>query len=101
VTRLEGTTSKVVIPREAMGFGDVLFLMMIGTFAGWQAVLFTILAASVLGTLISGLTRLTGLATWGSKLPFGPYLAAGALVWVFYGPECVQWYLGLMGRGVE
>ncbi|HCN27717.1 MAG TPA: prepilin peptidase [Verrucomicrobiales bacterium] len=92
VTLLEGTTSEVVIPREAMGFGDVLFLMMIGSFCGWQAVLFTILAASVLGTLVSGGTRLVGMAAWGGKLPFGPYLAAGAMLWIFYGPAAVAWY---------
>lgn len=93
VTLIEGTTTEVVIPREAMGFGDVLFLMMIGSFCGWQSVLFTILAASVLGTLVSGATRLTGLAAWSAKLPFGPYLAAGAMIWVFYGPQAVAWYL--------
>jgi leader peptidase (prepilin peptidase) / N-methyltransferase len=94
VTLLEGTASEVVIPREAMGFGDVLFLMMIGAFLGWQAVIFTVFAASVLGTLVSGATRLFGLAAWGSKLPFGPYLAGGALIWVFSGPALLAWYLG-------
>jgi leader peptidase (prepilin peptidase)/N-methyltransferase len=89
---IHGTTREVVIPREAMGFGDVLFLMMIGAFAGWQAVLFTLLAASVLGTLIAMLQRVTGRAEWGAKIPFGPYLAAGALLWVFYGPQVVDWY---------
>lgn len=99
VIRLEGTTTQVVIPREAMGFGDVLFLMMIGAFAGWKAVLFTILVASVLGTLIAGLSRLVGRSEWGAKIPFGPYLAAGAVFWIFYGHECLQWYLGMMVRG--
>ncbi len=99
VTRLEGTTTEVVIPREAMGFGDVLLLMMIGSFLGWKAVLFTVLAASVLGTVIAGLARLVGRSEWGAKIPFGPYLAAGALGWLFYGQEVLAWYLGLMVRG--
>ncbi len=93
VTHLQGTTTQVVIPREAMGFGDVLFLMMIGSFLGWQAVLFTILAASVLGTVLAGFWRLIGRSEWGAKIPFGPYLAAGAMLWVFYGPAVVSWYL--------
>ncbi|GAA5144286.1 hypothetical protein GCM10023213_34160 [Prosthecobacter algae] len=102
VTRLVGTASSVQIPREAMGLGDVHFMMMIGAFLGWQAVLFTIFAASVLGTLISGLTRLTGRAQWGKYLPFGPYLAAGAVLWVFYGPQVVAWYLmQVTGRGAD
>jgi len=93
VTTLRAKTSQVVIPREAMGFGDVLFLMMIGAFTGWQAVLFTILAASVLGTVFAVIHRVTGKAEWGAKIPFGPYLAMGAVLWVFYGPQFVEWYV--------
>lgn len=93
VTTLKARTTQVVIPREAMGFGDVLFLMMIGAFTGWQSVLFTILAASGIGTLFAMLHRLTGKAEWGAKIPFGPYLAMGAALWVFYGPQFVEWYV--------
>lgn len=93
VTTLKAKITQVVIPREAMGFGDVLFLMMIGAFTGWQAVLFTILAASVIGTVFAVIHRLTGKAEWGAKIPFGPYLAMGAALWVFYGPQFVEWYV--------
>jgi len=93
VTTLKAKTTQVVIPREAMGFGDVLFLMMIGAFTGWQSVLFTILAASVIGTVFAMIHRLTGKAEWGAKIPFGPYLAMGAALWVFYGPQFVEWYV--------
>ncbi len=99
VTFLQGTTTHIVIPREAMGFGDVLLLMMIGSFMGWQCVLFTILAASVLGTFIAGFSRLFGHSEWGQKIPFGPYLAAGALLWLFSGPQILAWYLSLLHRG--
>lgn len=93
VTKLTAKTTQVVIPREAMGFGDVLFLMMIGAFTGWQSVLFTVLAASVLGTLFAMIHRITGRAEWGAKIPFGPYLAMGAALWVFYGPQFFEWYV--------
>jgi leader peptidase (prepilin peptidase)/N-methyltransferase len=73
--------------------------MMIGSFAGWKAVLMTILVASVVGTLIAGLARLVGRNEWGAKIPFGPYLAAGALFWIFFGQESLRWYMGLMVRG--
>ncbi len=99
VTTLEGRATNVMIPREAMGLGDVHFMMMIGAFVGWKAVLFTIFAASIGGTLVSGFTRLTGRAQWGSKLPFGPYLAAGAALWVFYGQQILYWYLSKVTRG--
>jgi len=93
VGHMTAKVTQVVIPREAMGFGDVLFLMMIGAFTGWQAVLFTVLAASVLGTVFAVIHRVTGRAEWGAKIPFGPYLAMGAMIWVFYGPQFVEWYL--------
>lgn len=97
VTCLEGATTAVVIPREAMGFGDVLFIMMIGSFLGWQAVLFSILAASVLGTVFAVLSRLVGNAEWSARIPFGPYLAGGAAIWVFWGSEIAIWYFGRFG----
>lgn len=93
VKQVQGTATELVIPREAMGFGDVLFLMMIGTFVGWQGVLFAILAASVLGTLIAGFWKLIGRSEWSAKIPFGPYLAAGAMIWMFYGHPMLAWYL--------
>lgn len=95
VTFLEGSTTNIVIPREAMGFGDVLLLMMIGAFTGWKCVLFTVLASSVLGVLIPTALRLFKVSDWGQKIPFGPYLAAGALLWVFRGPEIMEWYFAL------
>lgn len=93
VTKLEGTTLEIVIPREAMGFGDVLLLAMIGSFLGWKAVLFVIVAASVLGTLCAVLPRLIGKTEWGARIPFGPYLACSALLWLFSGPQILDWYL--------
>jgi len=97
VTKLHGKITQLIIPREAMGMGDVFFLMMIGAFCGWKCVLFTVLAASVIGTFVALFARVTGRAEWGAKIPFGPYLALGALIWLFYGPEIFDWYLNKMG----
>ena len=97
VTLLEGATTEVIIPREAMGFGDVLFIAMIGSFCGWKGVLFTILAASIIGTLFALIPRLLGKSEWSAKIPFGPYLAGGAAIWVFYGVQITDWYLSRTG----
>ena len=97
VTLLEGSAMEVVIPREAMGFGDVLFIAMIGAFCGWKGVLFTILAASIIGTVFALVPRLLGKSEWSAKIPFGPYLAGGAALWVFYGVELTDWYLSRTG----
>ncbi len=97
VKKIEGRTTEIVIPREAMGFGDVLLIAMIGSFLGWQAVLFTIVAASMLGSLFAIVSRVAGHTEWSAKIPFGPYLAGGAMIWLFYGPQFVDWYLTRAG----
>ncbi len=93
VKALTGKALSVVIPREAMGFGDTLFIAMIGAFTGWKGVLFTIFAGSVIGSVFAIVPRLIGKAQWTARIPFGPYLAAGAGLWVFYGPAWVEKYL--------
>jgi len=92
---IRGTAESVVIPREAMGFGDVKFIACIGAFLGWKAVLFTVMAASVLGSFIGVGLIVTGHREWSAKIPFGPYLAVGALLWLFTGPDLIEWYLQL------
>jgi len=96
VDRISGMARELEIPREAMGRGDLKFLAAIGAFAGWRAVLFSIFAGSVLGSLVGLLTLVLGKRVWSAKLPFGPYLAVGALIWIFFGDNFVRWYLGLV-----
>ena len=93
VKALRGTALSVVIPREAMGLGDVFFIAMIGAFTGWKGVVFTIFAGSLLGSVFAIVPRVLGKSEWTAKIPFGPYLAAGAALWVFYGPQWLERYL--------
>ncbi len=97
VKSIAGLCTKAIVPREAMGFGDVKFIAMIGAFLGWQAVLFTVFAASILGAVIGLLQKLVAREEWSRPLPFGPYLALGAMVWIFLGEGFFAWYLGLLG----
>ena len=82
----------LVLPREVMGYGDVKFLAAIGAFAGWRAVFFTLMAGSVAGALLGMLALLTGRREWSGKIPFGPYLALGALLWLAVGEEAWKAY---------
>ena len=95
LNRVEGATTKLVVPREAMGFGDVKFMAMLGAFLGWKAVLFTLFAASVIGTFVALPARLLGRQGWAAKIPFGPYLVVGGAIWMFFGRSILEWYLGL------
>lgn len=97
IDTITGIVSKIVIPREAMGFGDVKFMACIGAFLGWKAVLFTVVAASIVGSFVGiGLTCV-GRRDASGRIPFGPYLALGALIWIFAGPAIVDWYLSTLG----
>jgi leader peptidase (prepilin peptidase)/N-methyltransferase len=96
VDQISGVARALEIPREAMGRGDLKFLAAIGAFTGWRAVLFSIFAGSVLGSLVGLLTLVLGKRVWSAKLPFGPYLAVGALIWIFFGDAFVRWYIGLL-----
>jgi leader peptidase (prepilin peptidase)/N-methyltransferase len=92
VTHISGVTRELVIPREAMGRGDLKFLAAIGAFLGWRAVLFSLFAGSLLGSVIGLITLVVGKPVWSAKLPFGPYLAFGALAWIFFGELVLRWY---------
>lgn len=94
--QISGIVRELEIPREAMGRGDLKFLAAIGAFLGWRAVLFSVFAGSLLGSLMGIGTLLIGRRVWSAKLPFGPYLAFGALIWMFCGQALLNWYLGLI-----
>ena len=96
INEISGTALEVVIPREAMGRGDLKFLAAIGAFLGWRAVLFSVFAGSLAGSLVGLFTLLVGKRVWSAKLPFGPYLALGALAWMFLGDAFVRWYIGVV-----
>ena len=83
------------LSRGGMGGGDVKLIAMIGAFLGWQAVLLTTFLAATVGGLV-GLVMMAALGK-GRKyaVPFGPFLAGGALVCMLWGPELIDWYLGL------
>jgi leader peptidase (prepilin peptidase)/N-methyltransferase len=92
ITHISGVTRALVIPREAMGRGDLKFLAAIGAFLGWRAVLFSLFAGSLLGSVIGLITLIVGKPVWSAKLPFGPYLAFGAFTWMFFSDVLLRWY---------
>jgi leader peptidase (prepilin peptidase)/N-methyltransferase len=96
VDRIAGIVRELQIPREAMGRGDLKFLAAIGAFLGWQAVLCAIFAGSLLGSLVGLTSMILGKREWSGKIPFGPYLALGALIWIFFGDDLLGWYVGLL-----
>ena len=88
----------VLTGRNGLGIGDVKLLAMIGAFVGWQGVLVTIFTASFVGALIGVVIIIKYGKSAKFKMPFGPFLAFGALVHIYFGQYLVNWYFsGIMG----
>ena len=85
VTSLFGHTTGGQFPREAMGLGDIKLVAAIGTFVGWHGILFTIGAGSFIGAAFSIAAIVAGQRERSAKIPFGPYLATAAVIWLFWG----------------
>ena len=80
-----------------MGGGDIKLMAAIGAITGWKLALLTIFAGSVMGA-VAGLTMMavTGRSRK-TRIPFGPFLAAGALISILWGVDIVRAYLAAMG----
>jgi leader peptidase (prepilin peptidase)/N-methyltransferase len=71
---------RIALGKEAMGFGDVTLLAMIGSFLGWQAVLAVFVLAPAFGALL-GFIQL--LARGENRIPYGPFLCLATLTVIF------------------
>jgi leader peptidase (prepilin peptidase)/N-methyltransferase len=85
--------------REGMGLGDVKMMLMAGAFLGARRTLLTILAGSLLGSVLGIAFILARREDSNYELPFGSFLGMAALLVVFFGTPIVNWYQSLlMGR---
>jgi leader peptidase (prepilin peptidase)/N-methyltransferase len=79
---------------EGLGMGDVKMLAMIGAFLGWPLMLLTLVLASFAGSLLGLALMASGRGGMKAALPFGTFLAVGALVAAVTGQPILDWYLG-------
>jgi leader peptidase (prepilin peptidase)/N-methyltransferase len=89
---MEATSAEIVLPREAMGMGDVKFMGAIGAFISWQGVLFSLMISSIIGSIVGVTLILMRRREWSSRMPYGPYIALAAAIWIFGGKK---FFLGL------
>jgi len=89
---LVGVAFEKVTGREGMGGGDVKLLAMIGAWMGWKALPFILLLSSFTGAVIGGLSLAVSRQGMRSRIPFGPFLALGALLFLFFGDAIVLWF---------
>ncbi|SEA65142.1 type 4 prepilin peptidase 1 . Aspartic peptidase. MEROPS family A24A [Desulfuromusa kysingii] len=84
-----------VAKREGMGGGDIKLLAMLGAFLGWKAILPVVFIASLFGSLVGVPLMLLQKGDTKLAIPFGPFLAFAAIVYLFWGQELIFWYLNL------
>jgi leader peptidase (prepilin peptidase)/N-methyltransferase len=70
-----------------MGLGDVKFMAAIGAFLGWQSVIFSLMVSSLIGSAVGVTLILMKRREWSSKIPYGPYIALAATIWIFFGKK--------------
>lgn len=81
-----GVVGKAVFRKEAMGFGDVKLMGMVGALVGWQGAIMTFFLGCVIGAVV-GVTLMVAARRKDPHIPFGPFLAAaGALVFFYQAP---------------
>jgi leader peptidase (prepilin peptidase)/N-methyltransferase len=89
---------KLATGKEGMGYGDFKLLAAMGAWLGWQMLPLIILLSSLVGAVV-GITMIVALKHGRNiPIPFGPYLAGGGLIALFWGQTLTQQYLQILGQ---
>lgn len=89
---------ELVTKKEGMGGGDIKLLAMMGAFLGWRAIPFILFASSLIGSIVGISLMLAQKKDSKLAIPFGPFLASGAILYIFFGRQIITWYLSLGTR---
>jgi leader peptidase (prepilin peptidase)/N-methyltransferase len=82
-----------LVSRGGMGGGDIKMMAMVGALMGWKAVLLISFIGSFIGSLVGIFLMIFKGKGRKTKIPFGPFLALGSLITLFYGEEILYWFL--------
>ncbi|MCP5275550.1 MAG: prepilin peptidase [Burkholderiales bacterium] len=86
---------KLVTGKEGMGYGDFKLLAAIGAWLGWSMLPLVILSSSLVGAIAGIGLIIAAKLNKSVMIPFGPYLAGGAMIALFWGQEINHVYFGL------
>lgn len=79
--------------QEGMGGGDIKLLAWIGAVLGWTSVPFVIISSSLIGSIVGVSILIKTKDGFSRAIPFGPYLALGALLFIFCGQKLTEIYI--------
>jgi leader peptidase (prepilin peptidase)/N-methyltransferase len=88
-----GLFGSAVFRKEAMGGGDIKLMAMLGGVLGWKGVILTTFIGSLFGSFVGITLILLKGSRFGTRIPFGPYLAFGAMISLFLGQDIYYWFL--------
>jgi len=86
---------KLATGKDGMGFGDFKLLAAIGAWLGWQMLPLVILLSSLVGAVVGIVLIIAARHGRSVPIPFGPYLAGGGLIALFWGQALTHSYLQL------
>lgn len=87
---------EAILKKESMGGGDIKLFALLGAWLGMKGVLLTLFLASIYGVIGSLILILSGLRRREDYIPFGPFIALGALTAFLWGDRLIQWYVSLL-----
>jgi leader peptidase (prepilin peptidase)/N-methyltransferase len=82
-----------VLSKGGMGGGDIKLMAMVGALMGWKSVFLTTFLGSLVGSVVGIFLIIFKGKGRKAKIPFGPFLAFGTLITLFFGQEIMTWYL--------
>jgi leader peptidase (prepilin peptidase)/N-methyltransferase len=91
-------SGSALFKKEALGGGDIKMMAMVGALTGWKGVLSTTFFGSLTGTIVGIFLMLLKGKKKETKIPFGPFLALGAAITIFFGQEILSWYISVSRR---
>jgi leader peptidase (prepilin peptidase)/N-methyltransferase len=91
---LAAVLGEILFKKESMGGGDIKLAMLLGAFLGWKSVILVFFISALFGALIGGVALFFSRQVKDSRtIPFGPFLALGAIIAVFLGDSIITAYL--------
>lgn len=81
---------------QGMGYGDVKLVAALGAFLGFPSIFLIVFLASLAGVIAGIFLHFTRQKSFHQQIPFGPYLALGAIITLLWGTRIIDWYYTLM-----